>query len=104
MSHKPIAGLSGMSLLSGIFAYTRFGSTPSLIASVGIASAMAVSSMRIKDGMSYGLEGAAASSAVLFVPVARRALRTRAPIPAVTAVLAAASTGYYIREWLDSHQ
>ncbi|KAK8865641.1 hypothetical protein IAR55_000786 [Kwoniella newhampshirensis] len=98
MSHKPIAGLSGASLVAGIFAYTRFNSFPSLIASFGVGSVMALSSMRIRDGMEYGYEGAAASSAVLVVPTLRRAIRTRTPIPATVCLLAAASTVYYVRE------
>lgn len=51
--------MSGLSLLGGISAFTRYNSVPSLVASLGIGSMMAVSSMRIRDGMDYGLEGAA---------------------------------------------
>ena len=51
--------MSGVSMLGGIFAYTRANSLPSLIASFGIGGAMALSSMRIRDGLDYGLEGAA---------------------------------------------
>lgn len=51
--------MSGISLLGGISAFTRYGSTPSLVASFAIAGCMATSSMRIRDGMQYGLEGAA---------------------------------------------
>ena len=51
--------MSGFSLLSGIFAYTRYNSVPSLVASFGIGGLMAMSSMRIRDSMDYGLEGAA---------------------------------------------
>ena len=51
--------MSGASLLGGITAYTRYGSVPSIFASFAIAGAMGLSSMRIRDGMDYGYEGAA---------------------------------------------
>lgn len=51
--------MSGISLLGGIIAYTRTGSIPSIVASFTIGGVMALSSMRIKDNMDYGLEGAA---------------------------------------------
>ncbi|CAD6566152.1 MAG: hypothetical protein TREMPRED_002280 [Tremellales sp. Tagirdzhanova-0007] len=103
MSHKPIAAMSGFSLLGGISAFTRYNSLPSLVASFGIGGIMALSSMRIRDGMEYGLEAAAASSALLMVPTLRRAVMTRAPIPISLALLATASTGYYVREFVDRH-
>ncbi|WVQ97190.1 hypothetical protein IAU59_004300 [Kwoniella sp. CBS 9459] len=98
MSHKPIATLSGFSLLGGIFAYTKFNSFPSLIGSFGIGSVMLLSSMRIRDGMDYGYEGALASSLALVVPTLRRAVRTRgAIIPSTVCALATASTAYYVQ-------
>lgn len=54
--------MSGVSILGGILAYTRTGSIPSIVASFTIGGAMALSSMRIKDGMDYGIEGAAGMS------------------------------------------
>ena len=51
--------MSGISVLGGVFAYTRANSVPSLVASFGIGGVMALSSMRIRDGLDYGLEGAA---------------------------------------------
>ena len=54
--------MSGISVLGGIFAYTRFNSVPSLLGSFGIGSALALSSMRIRDGLDYGIEGAAGKS------------------------------------------
>lgn len=51
--------LSAASFLSGTYAFTRFNSVPSLVATFGIGGIMALSSMRIKDGMDWGLEGAA---------------------------------------------
>ncbi|WVW80381.1 hypothetical protein I302_102362 [Kwoniella bestiolae CBS 10118] len=96
MSHKPIATLSGFSLLGGIFAYTKFGSTPSLVGSFGIGSLMLLSSMRIRDGMDYGYEGAVASSVALVIPTLRRTIKTRLPVPATVCALATASTAYYI--------
>jgi uncharacterized membrane protein (UPF0136 family) len=51
--------LSGVSLVSGAYAYARFGSIPSLLGSFGIGGLMAMSSMRMKDNMNYGVEGAA---------------------------------------------
>lgn len=51
-------------MLGGAFAFARTGSVPSLLGSFGIAGLMAVSSMRIRDGMDYGLEGAACKSEV----------------------------------------
>jgi len=51
--------MSGASILGGVTAYTRYSSVPSLVASFGIGTAMALSGMRIRDGMDYGLEGAA---------------------------------------------
>ncbi|WWD05494.1 hypothetical protein V865_003571 [Kwoniella europaea PYCC6329] len=97
MSHKPIATLSGFSLLGGIFAYTKFGSTPSLIGSFAVGSAMLLSSMRIRDGMEYGYEGAVASSIALVIPTLRRTIKTRLPIPATVCALATASTAYYVQ-------
>ncbi|WRT65940.1 uncharacterized protein IL334_002891 [Kwoniella shivajii] len=101
MSHKPIGALSGASLLGGIFAYTKFNSTPSLVASFAIGSAMLLSSMRIRDGMEYGYEGAALTSAALVVPTLRRTIKTRMPIPATVCALATASTAYYIKSLAD---
>lgn len=43
-------------------AYTRYSSIPSLVASLGIGSAMMISGMRIRDGMDYGYESAAGKS------------------------------------------
>jgi len=103
MSHKPIAAMSGLSLLGGISSFTRYSSVPSLVAGVSIGGAMALSSMRIRDGMDYGLEGATASSAALMIPTLRRAFMTRAPIPTSLAILATASTGYYIKEIMERH-
>ncbi|WWC88143.1 uncharacterized protein L201_003048 [Kwoniella dendrophila CBS 6074] len=97
MSHKPIATLSGFSLLGGVFAYTKFGSTPSLVGSFAIGSAMLLSSMRIRDGMEYGYESAVVSSAALVVPTLRRTIKTRMPIPATVCLLATASTAYYMK-------
>ncbi|WWC68405.1 uncharacterized protein I206_102331 [Kwoniella pini CBS 10737] len=97
MSHKPIATLSGFSLLGGIFAYTKFNSVPSLVGSFAIGSMMLLSSMRIRDGMEYGYEGAALSSAALVAPTLRRTIRTRLPIPATICILATASTAYYVK-------
>jgi uncharacterized membrane protein (UPF0136 family) len=54
--------MSGASILGGVTAYARYSSVPSLVASFGIGTAMAISSMRIRDGMDYGLEGAAGMS------------------------------------------
>jgi uncharacterized membrane protein (UPF0136 family) len=44
--------------VSGAYAYARFGSIPSLLGSFGIGGLMAMSSMRMKDNMDYGIEGA----------------------------------------------
>jgi uncharacterized membrane protein (UPF0136 family) len=57
--------MSGISLLGGISAYTRYNSVPSLLASFGIGGLMGISSMRIRDGMEYGLEGGTGPSAPL---------------------------------------
>ncbi|WVR05644.1 hypothetical protein IAU60_002666 [Kwoniella sp. DSM 27419] len=97
MSHKPIQALSGASLLGGIFAFTKFNSVPSLVASFGIGSVMLLSSMRIRDGMDYGYEGAVASSVALVVPTLRRTIRTRMPIPATVCALAMGTTVYYVQ-------
>lgn len=85
--------MSGLSMLGGAFAFARTGSFPSLAGSFTIAGIMALSSMRIRDGMDYGLEGAAgeffvlpkwevytdhtASSTLLFVPMIRYASHAR---------------------------
>jgi hypothetical protein len=45
--------------VSGAYAYARFGSIPLLLGSFGIGGLMAMSSMRMKDNMDYGIEGAA---------------------------------------------
>lgn len=47
-------------------AYTRYSSLPSLIASLGIGSAMMISGRRIRDGMDYGYESAAGESESCF--------------------------------------
>ncbi|KAL7423547.1 hypothetical protein Q5752_001127 [Cryptotrichosporon argae] len=94
-----------MSLLAGITAYTRYSSTPSLVASFAVGGAMAVASMRIRDGMEPDVEIAAAGSGVLAAATIRRAIITRgAPIPLTVAVLASAGTAYYAREWLERRQ
>lgn len=49
--------------------YTMAGSVPSLLGGLGVGSLMAISAMRIHDGLSYGYELAAASSAGLAVPM-----------------------------------
>ncbi|KAI9634444.1 uncharacterized protein MKK02DRAFT_37975 [Dioszegia hungarica] len=95
--------MSGLSMLGGAFAFARTGSFPSLAGSFTIAGIMALSSMRIRDGMDYGLEGAAASSTLLFVPMIRRALATRRAIPSALAALAAASTAYYGKETAEHY-
>ncbi|WVQ85508.1 hypothetical protein IAT38_007673 [Cryptococcus sp. DSM 104549] len=103
-SSKPIAALSGLSLLGGISAYARYSSVPSLVGCLGIGGVMALSAMRIRDGMDWGLETAAASSAALLVPALRRAVKTRRAVPATLAVLAAGSTVYYVREAVDGRR
>ncbi|AFR93714.1 hypothetical protein J008_01590 [Cryptococcus neoformans] len=101
MSSKPISALSGLSVAGGIVAYTRYSSFPALVASLGIGSAMMISGMRIRDGMDYGYESAAASSATLMYPTIRRFIKTRARFPATLALLATASTAYYLVETFD---
>ncbi|ORX34114.1 hypothetical protein BD324DRAFT_636670 [Kockovaella imperatae] len=98
MSHQPAGALSAVSVMSGIFAFTRFRSVPSLVASFGIGSALALSSLRIRDGLDYGVEGATASSALLTVPTMMRAIKTRAPVPAFVGAAAALCTIYYANE------
>lgn len=51
--------MAAVSTLGGVLAYTRAGSVPSLVACLGISGVMAMSSMRIRDGLQYGYEGAA---------------------------------------------
>lgn len=50
--------MAGVSMLGGILAYTRRGSVPSLVACSLISGGMTVSSMRIRDGLAGGYEGA----------------------------------------------
>lgn len=50
--------MSGVSMLGGAIAFARTSSVPSLAGSFAIGGLMALSSMRIRDGMDYGLEGA----------------------------------------------
>lgn len=57
--------------MSGAYAYARFGSIPSLLGSFGIGGLMAMSSMRMKDNMDYGIEGAAGT----FGPYLERFMR-----------------------------
>ncbi|ODN84259.1 hypothetical protein L202_00248 [Cryptococcus amylolentus CBS 6039] len=102
-SSKPVSVLSGVTILGGITAYARFSSVPSLVGSLGIGSIMALSGMRIRDGMDYGLETATASSAALMYPTIRRAVKTKAPVPATIAILATASAAYYLRETIEVH-
>lgn len=154
-----------VSMLGGVLAYTRTGSVPSILASFTIGGALAMSSMRIKDGLDYGIEGAAcmpvsiylwnaasfptsrrfcwcplywwtrlihselcrsgcanievcshstpasfipgSSSPYLFLIITglltyhSRAIRVRAPIPAVISLLALSSTAYYTKSALD---
>jgi hypothetical protein len=42
-----------------MYAFARFGSLPSLFGSFGIGGLMAMSSMRMRDNLDYGVEGAA---------------------------------------------
>lgn len=49
--------------------YTMAGSVPSLAGGLGVGSVMAVAAMRIHDGLPYGYELAAASSAGLAIPM-----------------------------------
>jgi uncharacterized membrane protein (UPF0136 family) len=58
------AQLSGVSLVSGAYAFARFGSVPSLLGSFGIGGLMALSSMRMKDHLDYGLEAATGPSSL----------------------------------------
>ncbi|WVQ71111.1 hypothetical protein IAR50_000636 [Cryptococcus sp. DSM 104548] len=102
-SSKPINTLSAVTVLGGISAYARYSSVPSLVGSLGIGSIMVLSGMRIRDGMDYGHETAAASSAALMYPTIRRAIKTKAPVPATIAILATASAAYYLRETMDVH-
>ncbi|ODO07419.1 hypothetical protein L198_00998 [Cryptococcus wingfieldii CBS 7118] len=102
-SSKPVSLLSGVTILGGITAYARFSSVPSLVGSLGIGSIMALSGMRIRDGMDYGLETATASSAALMYPTIRRAVKTKAPVPATIAIMATASAAYYLRETIELH-
>ena len=46
-----------------MYAYARFGSLPSLFGSFGIGGLMALSSMRMRDNLDYGVEGAAGKHA-----------------------------------------
>ncbi|TYJ52870.1 hypothetical protein B9479_006505 [Cryptococcus floricola] len=123
MSSKPVSVLSGVTILGGITAYARFSSVPSLVGSFAIGSVMALSGMRIRDGMDYGLETATgqsapssfahpiavlilfltASSAALMYPTIRRAVKTKAPVPATIAIMATASAAYYLRETIEVH-
>ncbi|GFZ43335.1 hypothetical protein JCM24511_01055 [Saitozyma sp. JCM 24511] len=101
MSQRPIAAMSGLSLFGGIFAFTKYSSFPALFLSFGIAAASATSAMRIRDGMDWGYEGAAASSGALMAATIRRTLITRAPIPATLALISTATTGYYLKAISD---
>lgn len=51
-----------MSILSGMYAYARFGSMPSLLGAFGVGGLLGMSSMRMRDNMDYGLVGAAGMS------------------------------------------
>ena len=50
--------MSAVAMLGGISAYARYSSVPSLLASLGVGGLMAVSSIRIRDGLDYGHESA----------------------------------------------
>ncbi|CAK9782246.1 hypothetical protein CC85DRAFT_240444 [Cutaneotrichosporon oleaginosum] len=102
--HQPIAVLSVLSFVGGAMGFAKAGSVPSLAAGVGIGAAMAVSAMRIHDSLPGGLEMAAGSSAVMFVPMLRRALRTRSPIPITMSILAGVSAGFYGHEAYDEYE
>lgn len=54
--------MSVASIIGGVTAYTRRNSLPSLVASLGLGGVMAMSGMRVRDGLNYGLEGAAGGS------------------------------------------
>lgn len=54
--------LSGVSILSGMYAYARFGSLPSLLGAFGVGGVLGMSSMRMRDNMNYGVVGAAGQS------------------------------------------
>ncbi|KAL1405176.1 hypothetical protein Q8F55_008801 [Vanrija albida] len=93
--NEPITYLGIASMAGGIAGFTLARSVPSLLGGLGIGCAMLGAGLRVRDNMAGGNELASVSSAALAVPMFRRALRTRGPIPATMAAAAAASAGYY---------
>ena len=91
--------MAGLSTAGGIAGYTFAGSVPSLAGGVGIGALMAVSAVRVHDNLAGGVPLAAASSVAMVVPMVRRAVATRGPIPIAMSVLATASAGYYAKQW-----
>ncbi|RSH86279.1 uncharacterized protein EHS24_004517 [Apiotrichum porosum] len=101
MSSKPISVMAAASTLGGIAGYTAARSVPSLLGGVGVGAVMAISGIRIKDQLPGGFELACGSSVVMMVPMFRRAVKTRGPIPITMGLAATASAVYYAKAVLD---
>lgn len=62
----PLFQMSGLCFAGGAFGYAKTRSIPSMVAGLGIGSLYALSGMRIREGMSYGYEGAAGELVFFF--------------------------------------
>ncbi|KAI5453593.1 hypothetical protein NCC49_005417 [Naganishia albida] len=101
MSHHPAYTMSTLCFLGGAIGYARTRSIPSMVAGLAIGSLYALSGLRMREGMSYGYEGAAGTSGLLLGAMLPRALRLRAPVPIALSLASTAAGGYYLKAIKD---
>ncbi|KAL7413529.1 transmembrane proteins 14C-domain-containing protein [Mrakia frigida] len=102
MSHHPASTLSGLCFAGGIYGFTKTRSLPSLIGGFAIGSLYALSAMRIKEGLDYGYETAAGTSALLLAVSAPRFRKATAP--KILSGLGVLGGGYYGKQVYDFRQ
>ncbi|KAG7561887.1 hypothetical protein FFLO_02704 [Filobasidium floriforme] len=87
--------------VGGAAGYARTRSIPSMVAGLALGSMFMLSGLRIKEGMSYGYEGATGTSLALVGAMVPRAIKTRGPIPIALATAGTAAGGYYAKAVRD---
>ena len=95
MSHHIAFTLSLLSCSGGIYGFVKKASKPSLVAGLAFASAFAYSGYLIKTNKDNGFEIATGSSALLLGAMAKRALKTRQPVPILMASIGTLGLSYY---------